>query len=105
MSCDHAAMTVPALPPGSYLLLVYDYVDDILTRREEHRAAHLEHARAAKERGELLNVGAVGAPPSGALFVFADIGVGAVEQYAAEDSYVRAGLVVGRRVEPWAVVV
>ncbi len=52
-------MTVPSLPPGSYLLLVYDYVPDVLERRGPHRDAHLGHARAAKERGELVNVGAV----------------------------------------------
>lgn len=98
-------MTVPSLQPGSYLLLLYDYVPDILERRDEFRSAHLEHARAAKERGELLNVGAVGSPPSGAVFVFADIGQQAVSAYADADAYVSAGLVTSRRVQPWTVVV
>lgn len=98
-------MTVPMLAPGSYVLLFYDYVPDVLDRRDPHRAAHLNHARAAKERGELVNVGAVGSPPSGALFVFADIGSTAVTDFADADPYVSAGLVTGRRVEPWTVVV
>jgi uncharacterized protein YciI len=98
-------MTVPSLTPGSYLLLVYDYVADVLERRDPYRAAHLDHARSAKARGDLLNVGAVGSPPSGAIFVFAEIGTDAVEQFADADPYVRAGLVTGRRVEPWTVVV
>lgn len=98
-------MTAPGLDPGSYLLLFYDYVPDVLERRGPHRAAHLEHARAAKDRGELVNVGAVGAPPTGAVFVFADIGADAVQAYADADAYTEAGLVTGRRVEPWTVVV
>jgi uncharacterized protein len=105
MPCDHAGMTVPSLQPGSYQLLFYDYVPDILARRDPYRSGHLEHARAAKERGELLNVGAVGSPPVGAVFVFADIDPAAIETYAAADAYVMAGLVTDRRVEPWTVVV
>ncbi|MGB9373379.1 MAG: YciI family protein [Jiangellales bacterium] len=98
-------MTLPSLDPGTYLVLTYDYVPDILDRRDPVRPAHLEHAQAAKERGDLLNVGAVGSPPTGALFVFADVGPEAVETYAGADPYVTAGLVTARRVDPWTVVV
>lgn len=98
-------MTVPSLEPGSYLLLFYDYVPDILARRDPYREAHLDAARAAKERGELLNVGAVGSPPSGAVFVFTGVSTDAVEAYAAADPYVEAHLVTGHRVQPWTVVV
>ena len=98
-------MTVPSLPPGSYLLLVYDYVPDVLERRGPHRDAHLGHARAAKESGELVNVGAVGQPPTGAVLVFADVPAEVVEAYAEADPYTAAGLVTAWRVEPWTVVV
>lgn len=98
-------MTVPSLEPGSYLLLFYDYVPDILERRDPHRQAHLAAAREAKDAGALLNVGAVGSPPSGAVFVFADTELERVEAYAAADPYVAAGLVTASRVEPWTVVV
>lgn len=98
-------MAVPTLQPGSYLVLTYDYVPDILERRDPHRPAHLQHAQAAKQRGDLCNVGAVGNPPSGALFVFTDVGVEAVHAFAAGDPYVVAGLVTAHRVEPWTVVV
>ena len=98
-------MSLPTLTPGTYLLLSYDYVADILERRDPFRPAHLEHARAAKERAELLNLGAVGSPPTGALFVFADADPAAVEAFAEQDPYVQAGLVTDRRVQPWTVVV
>jgi uncharacterized protein len=98
-------MTVPSLNPGAYLVLTYDYVPDILDRRDPVRPAHLEHAQAAKDRGDLLNVGAVGSPPTGALFVFADVAPEAVEAFADADPYVAAGLVTARRVAPWTVVV
>lgn len=98
-------MTVPSLDTGSYLLLFYDYVEDILARRDPHREAHLEHAREAKRRGDLLNVGAVGSPVSGAVFVFAVDDPALVQAYADADAYVEAGLVTARRVEPWTVVV
>lgn len=98
-------MSPPTLAPGSYLLLFYDYVPDILERREAFRSAHLEHARAAKERGDLVNVGAVGSPPVGAAFVFADVDPALVDRFAEQDPYVRAGLVTARRVQPWTVVV
>lgn len=98
-------MTVPSLTPGSYLLLFYDYVADVLERRGPYRDAHLDHARAAKERGLLVNVGAVGQPPTGAVFVFTDVAFDLVEAYADADPYTAAGLVTARRVEPWTVVV
>jgi uncharacterized protein YciI len=98
-------MTSPSLDTGAYVVLAYEYVPDILDRRDPVRPAHLEHARAAKERGDLLNVGAVGSPPTGALFVFADVAPEAVEAYADADPYVTAGLVTARRVDPWTVVV
>lgn len=98
-------MTVPSLTPGSYLLLVYDYVPDVLERRGPYREEHLDHARAAKEQGHLVNVGAVGQPPTGAVFVFTDVTPDVVESYAEADPYTSAGLVTGRRVEPWTVVV
>lgn len=99
-------MTTHGLEPGTYRVLSYDYVSDILQRRDPYREDHLAHAKAAKQRGELLNVGAVGSPPTGALFVFhGEIPTDQIESYANADPYVPAGLVSGFRVEEWNVVV
>ena len=87
-------------------LLSYEYVDDILERRKPHREAHLAHIERSAADGGLVVAGAVGDPPNGALFVFEDDSDAATvaEEFAAGDPYVAAGLVSGRRIEPWTVV-
>jgi uncharacterized protein len=91
--------------PERLHLLHYDYVEDVLDRRGPYREAHLEHIGAWKERGLLRLAGAAGDPPRGALFVFsADAELRDIETFASDDPYVHAGLVTGRRVEPWLVV-
>jgi uncharacterized protein YciI len=86
------------------LALFYEYVPDILERRAPHRDAHLAHATAAAERGELVIAGALGDPPHGAMFAFRVEGPEAIEEFVAADPYVRAELVTAHRVEPWTVV-
>jgi uncharacterized protein YciI len=90
----------------TYYLLLYDLVDDYITRRAPLREAHLRLARAAHERGELLLAGALGNDTvDGAALVFTVEDGAVVERFAAEDPYVRAGLVTAWRVRPWNVVV
>lgn len=99
-------MAPHGLEPGSYQLLIYDYVNDIMERRGPHRGDHLAHAELAQSRGDLLNVGAVGSPPTGAIFVFSgDVPDSAILEYARQDPYTAAGLVPEYRVEAWTVVV
>lgn len=87
------------------LLLTYDYVDDILERRGPYREEHLAGAAREVELGRLLTAGAVGDPPSGALFVWAAGTEDAIAAFVAADPYVTAGLVTGHDVRPWNVVV
>ncbi len=84
--------------------LTYDYVPGILERRAPHREAHLAHVAAWHERGDLVVAGALGDPPRGAFFAFEVSGAERVEEFVGADPYVDAGLVAGRRVEPWTVV-
>jgi uncharacterized protein YciI len=87
-----------------HFALFYDYVPNIVERRAPHREAHLALYRRWQEDGRLLMGGAVGDPPRGALIVFTVDDAAEVEEFAAADPYVAAGLVTARRVEPWAVV-
>ena len=86
-------------------LLLYEYVPDIVERREPHREGHLENARRFSEDGRLVMGGALGDPPHGAAFVFAAEDRAVVEEFVAGDPYVDAGLVTDWRVEAWKVVV
>ena len=87
-----------------YLVLEYALVDDYLERRAALREEHLDLARAAHERGELLLAGALPDPYDRALLVWTaprDV----VERFAAADPYVVHGLVTGWTVREWNVVV
>ena len=88
-----------------YYLLNYDYVPDILTRREPHRAEHLQTLKSYQERDELVLAGAVGEPVSGATFVFKVNSAAMVQAFVDSDPYVANQLVTEYRIEPWTVVI
>jgi hypothetical protein len=85
-------------------MLLYNYTDDVLERRVPHRSAHLAHAQAAASRGELLLGGALADPVDGAVIVFAG-GADAAERFAADDPYVKAGVVTDWTVREWSTVI
>jgi uncharacterized protein YciI len=88
-----------------HYLLIYDYVPDVLTRREAFRSAHLTLAWQAQERGELLLGGALTDPTDGAVLLFQGDSPAAAEAFVAADPYVRGGLVARWRIRPWLTVV
>lgn len=90
----------------SYYLLRYDrVVDHYVERRAPFREEHLALIRDAHARGEIVMAGAVGETPDGAVIVFRSASPDAVHAFAQADPYVREGLVLEWRVEPWHVVV
>jgi uncharacterized protein YciI len=82
-------------------VLLYDLVDDYLGRRPALRDQHLELARAAHARGELLLAGALADPYDRALLVFAGDGPEIAEEFARNDPYVINGLVTSWTVRQW----
>lgn len=88
--------------PESLHLLVYEYVDDMTTRRAPHREAHLELIKHYQADDKLVIAGGVGDPVHGGLLAFRD--AADAEAFAAADPYAAAGLITSSRVEPWAVV-
>jgi len=88
-----------------HYLLLYDYVPDIVERRGPHRAAHLAHARAAVDRGDLVLGGALANPVDGAVLLFTSDSPAMVEAFAQIDPYVLNGLVSRWRVREWTTVV
>ena len=87
-----------------HLLLEYTLADDYLDRRAALRDDHLDLARAAHERGELLLAGALPDPYDRALLVWTAPRE-VVERFAEQDPYVRHGLVSAWTVRPWNVVI
>lgn len=85
--------------------LLYDLVDDYLARRPAHREEHLQLARDAQQRGELVLGGAFAEPADRALLVFRAADRAVVEGFALKDPYVRHGLVTKWEVRAWTVVI
>ena len=88
-----------------YYLLLYDVVPDYVERRAAFRSDHLDAARAAHERGELVLAGALADPADGAVLVFQGDSPAVAERFADNDPYVKNGLVTKWRVRNWTVVV
>ena len=88
-----------------HFLMFYELAPDYLERRGEFREAHLAHAWAAQARGELILGGALAEPADAAVLLFQCDSAAVPERFAAEDPYVKQGLVKSYRVRPWTTVV
>jgi uncharacterized protein YciI len=88
-----------------HYILFYDVVDDYVTKRAPHRAAHLALVMEAHARGELVLAGALASPADGAVLVFRGPTPRFAEEFAAKDPYVVHGVVKSHRVREWTTVV
>ena len=88
-----------------HFLLFYEGAADYLERRPQFRGAHLQHAWAASERGELLVAGALADPVDGAVLMFSGEDRRVAEDFARADPYVLNGLVARWHVREWTTVV
>lgn len=88
-----------------HYLLFYEAGADYAERRKPFRAAHLQHAREAVERGELVLGGAYASPVDGAVILFRGDSPNAAEQFARTDPYVINGVVERWYVREWTTVV
>ena len=88
-----------------HFLLFYEVVSDYEERRKPHRAAHLEHGRAAAERGDIVLGGAFANPVDGAVILFRGVSPSIAADFAAADPYVVHGLVKRWYVREWTAVV
>jgi uncharacterized protein YciI len=89
---------------GDTYLLLYDYVDDVLTKRAPHRPAHLEKLEVERTAGRLMIAGPFGDPPVGAAIGFTGVSREQVEAWSDADPYMLAGLVRSRAIHPWKLV-
>ena len=80
-------------------VLFYDLADGAEALAQEHFPRHRERLMAFHERGLLLMVGTFADPPIGAMAVFTSRE--AVEEFMADDPFVRHGVVAAPRVREW----
>ena len=88
-----------------HYLLFYDAVENYEERRKTFRVGHLQHAREAVARGELVLGGAFASPVDGAMLLFRGESPAAAEAFAKSDPYVLNGLIKSWRVREWTTVV
>lgn len=88
-----------------HFLLIYHLVDDYLERREQYRPAHLDLAKQAAERGELVLGGALADPVDLGVLLFSGDTPEAAERFVAADPYVINGLIERWEIRPWTTVV
>jgi hypothetical protein len=87
-----------------HYLLIYELVDDYVTRRAEFREAHLQRVWAAADRGELVLGGALANPTDRAILLFSANSPATAESFAQTDPYVVNGLVKRWYVREWTTV-
>jgi uncharacterized protein YciI len=88
-----------------HYLLFYEAAGDYEERRRPFRGAHLQHARDAVARGEVVLGGAYANPVDGAVILFRGSSPAAAEQFARTDPYVVNGVVTKWYVREWTTVV
>eukprot|EP00301_Raphidiophrys_heterophryoidea_P025978 c8847_g1_i3.p1 GENE.c8847_g1_i3~~c8847_g1_i3.p1 ORF type:complete len:125 (-),score=8.85 c8847_g1_i3:256-630(-) len=86
--------------PDQYIVLEYDYVPDIATRRTPFRPSHLAHATNFKTQGRLVTGGPF-TNLSGALFLFKNMSPPEVEKFVHEDPYYQNQCITSFRVREW----
>ena len=89
----------------NYYVLVYHLTDDYLERRGNYRAEHLQLAKDAEARGELVLGGAYSDPADTALLVWRGEDASAAENFVNSDPYVKNGLIARWEIRPWTVVI
>mmetsp|Transcript_23363 Transcript_23363/g.28704 ORF Transcript_23363/g.28704 Transcript_23363/m.28704 type:complete len:134 (+) Transcript_23363:130-531(+) len=99
------SQTIP-LAATNYLLK-YEYIPDVLEKRDPYREGHLNLAKKLIAENKCLSGGPTGEPnmevPTGALFIFTDLE--SAELFVKEDPYVDGGIVTSHSIEEWNVVV
>lgn len=88
-----------------YFILFYKTVEGYVEKRKPYRNEHLDLAKAAFERGDLVMAGALDDPTDEAVLIFKARDRSVAEEFAKHDPYVVNGLISEWTVRPWNVVI
>ena len=97
-------ITMAAQQDPEYHVLQYNYVPDILEKRDPYRAEHLDGAKQMAAQNKLVMAGALADPVDGALFIFKGVSKDDIEAFVKKDPYVIHGLVPKYSIRPYMVV-
>ncbi|CAI7819178.1 unnamed protein product [Closterium sp. NIES-53] len=105
-SSSSADLSRKGADPKQLFAVIYEYVPDIVTRREKFREEHVQLCRSLAADGKMVAGAATGNPPTGALLIVRANNREEVARDLIEaDPYVTEGLVTRHSVEPWTPVV
>ena len=88
-----------------HYILFYKTIDDYVKKRAPYRDEHLQLARQAHDKGELVMAGAFADPADGAVFIFKGDGPAPAENFARNDPYLRNGLITDWHIRSWTVAI
>lgn len=88
-----------------HYLLIYEVVDDYVTRRQPFRQEHLQLAQEFADRGELELGGALDEPVDQAILLFRLDDPNKIDEFVSRDPYVRQGLIKSWRIRKWMTVI
>ena len=88
-----------------HYILHYEYVDNILEKRQPFRNEHLALLNHYVSKGEVLLGGALCDPVDSSITVFQVKNRSVVEKFVAQDPYVNNGLITNWQIREWNVVV
>ncbi|WP_298348995.1 YciI-like protein [uncultured Dokdonia sp.] len=87
-----------------YYILTYTFIENYLEKRTPYRKDHFEVAKAAVAAGSLLLGGATEDPGETGVLIFQVKDKSQVETFAAQDPYVKNGIVSSWEIKEWNVV-
>lgn len=103
ISLKSRSMSGAAADSKNYLL-EYDYVEGILEKRIPHREEHIKLLQDLTDKNVVVSAGPT-VPPTKAFFYFSSTSRGTVEQFVADDPYVKHNLVTNSVIHDWNVVI
>ncbi len=89
----------------NYYILFYKTIEGYVEKRAPYRNEHLQLAKEAHEKGDIIMAGAFAEPADGAALIFKGESPQVAEDFANNDPYVKNGLIKEWSVRPWTVVV
>lgn len=88
-----------------YYILFYKTVENYIEKRAPYREEHLNLAKLAYDKGELVMAGALVDPADEAVLIFQGDSPTSAVNFVKNDPYVKNGLISEWQIRPWNIVI